>query len=110
MNTKTDNLLFAAIADDDTGASDLAGMLKEQGVETLLAIDLPDEAQLLEWSHGYQAVVLAVGTRSVTPELARQRTRAAIALLQTRQPQLRTLKVYFEKVLFIPARLVIWRY
>lgn len=87
MNTKTDNLLFAAIADDDTGASDLAGMLKEQGVETLLAIDLPDKAQLLEWSHGYQAVVLAVGTRSVTPELARQRTCAAIALLQTRQPQ-----------------------
>lgn len=87
MNTPTDNLLFAAIADDDTGASDLAGMLKEQGVETLLAIDLPDEAQLLEWSRGYQAIVLAVGTRSTAPELAQQRTRAAIALLQARQPR-----------------------
>jgi uncharacterized protein YgbK (DUF1537 family) len=50
-------------------------------------IDLPNEAQLLDWSRGYQAVVLAVGTRSVAPELARQRTRAAIALLQIRQPQ-----------------------
>jgi uncharacterized protein YgbK (DUF1537 family) len=87
MSTRNDELLFAAIADDDTGASDLAGMLKEQDVETLLVIDLPNEAQLLDWSRGYQAVVLAVGTRSVAPELARQRTRAAIALLQIRQPQ-----------------------
>jgi uncharacterized protein YgbK (DUF1537 family) len=87
MNTRNEKLLFAAIADDDTGASDLAGMLKEQGVETLLVIDLPNEAQFLEWSRGYQAIVLAVGTRSVAPELARQRTRAAIALLQIRQPQ-----------------------
>ncbi len=70
MNTKTDNRLFAAIVDDNTGASDLARMLKEQGVETLRAIDLPDEAQLSEWSHGYQAVVLAVGTRSVAPEIS----------------------------------------
>jgi uncharacterized protein YgbK (DUF1537 family) len=40
MNTRNEKLLFAAIADDDTGASDLAGMLKEQDVETLLVIDL----------------------------------------------------------------------
>ncbi len=65
MNTKNNNLLFAAIADDDTGASDLAGILKERGVETLLVIDLPNEARFLEWSRGYQAVVHLHSTYSV---------------------------------------------
>ena len=37
MNEKSNRLLFAAIAADDTGASDLAGRLKEQGVVTLFA-------------------------------------------------------------------------
>lgn len=81
-----DRLVFAAVADDDTGASDLAGMLAEQGLRTLLLIDLPSADQFLTWSSGQHAVVVAVGTRNLAPAVARERTRAALKLLHARQP------------------------
>jgi uncharacterized protein YgbK (DUF1537 family) len=83
-----DGLLFAAVADDDTGASDLAGMLAGGGVRTLLVIDLPAEEKLLEWSRGYQAVVMAEATRNVAPALAYERTRAAVRILKSQRPRL----------------------
>ncbi len=87
-----DGLLFAAVADDDTGASDLAGMLAERGVRTLLVIDLPSAEQFLEWSRGYQAVVMAEGTRNLAPPAAYERTRAAVRLVQARRPRLLQIK------------------
>ncbi|HWS87924.1 MAG TPA: 3-oxo-tetronate kinase [Pyrinomonadaceae bacterium] len=80
-------LLFGAVADDDTGASDLAGMLAEQGLRTLLVIDLPEQNQLDEWSEGHHAVVMAEGTRNLRPEEAQARTRSAIRLLKSRDPR-----------------------
>ncbi|HVF68214.1 MAG TPA: 3-oxo-tetronate kinase [Pyrinomonadaceae bacterium] len=80
-------LLFAAVADDDTGASDLAGMLAGQGLRTLLVIDLPEQSRLDEWSAGHHAVVMAEGTRNLTTAEARGRTRAAIRLLKHRDPR-----------------------
>ena len=80
-------LLFGAVADDDTGASDLAGMLAEQRLRTLLVIDLPEPAQLEEWSAGQHAVVMAEGTRNLPAEEARARTRSAIRLLKSRDPR-----------------------
>lgn len=85
-------LLFAAVADDDTGASDLAGMLAGQGLRTLLVIDLPEQRQLDEWSRGHHAVVMAEGTRNLTPAEARERTRAAIRLLKRRDPRVFQIK------------------
>src|SRR3954466_7597649 len=85
-------LLFAAIADDDTGASDLAGMLAEQDLRTLLVIDLPATAQFLEWSEGHQAVVMAEGTRNLPPRAARERTRAALKILEARSPRVLQIK------------------
>jgi uncharacterized protein YgbK (DUF1537 family) len=89
---ETGRLLFAAVADDDTGASDLAGMLAGQGVRTLLVLDLPSPAQFAEWTRGYETVVMAEGTRNLAHALAYERTRAAIRLLQTRTPLLFQLK------------------
>jgi uncharacterized protein YgbK (DUF1537 family) len=89
---EAERLLFAAVADDDTGASDLAGMLAGQGVRTLLVLDLPAPAQFDEWARGHQAVVMAEGTRNLTPAAAYERTRAAIRLLQSRRPRLFQLK------------------
>jgi uncharacterized protein YgbK (DUF1537 family) len=63
-------LVFAAVADDDTGASDLAGMLAGQGLRTLLVMDLPEAERFLEWSGGYDAVVMAEGTRNLAPREA----------------------------------------
>lgn len=85
-------LLFGAVADDDTGASDLAGMLAGQGLRTLLVIDLPEPGQLEEWSAGHHAVVMAEGTRNLPAAEARARTRAAIRLLKPRDPRAFQLK------------------
>lgn len=85
-------LAFAAIADDDTGASDLAGMLAEAGARTLLFIDPPAEGQFVEWSARYDAVVIGVGTRNLAPEVARKRTRDALRLALTRDPHLFQIK------------------
>lgn len=87
-----DKLLFAAVADDDTGASDLAGMLAEQNLHTLLIIDLPSAEQFNEWSRGYQAIVMAEATRNLAPATAYERTLRAVEILQTRQPHLFQIK------------------
>ncbi|HEX8150170.1 MAG TPA: 3-oxo-tetronate kinase [Pyrinomonadaceae bacterium] len=88
----TGRLLFGAVADDDTGASDLAGMLAEKGLRTLLVIDLPERHQLEEWGEGHHAVVMAEGTRNLRPAEARARTRSAIRLLKSRDPRAFQLK------------------
>ncbi len=85
-------LLFGAVADDDTGASDLAGMLAGQGLRTLLVIDLPEQSQFAEWSAGQHAVVMAEGTRNLRADEARARTRSAIRLLKSRDPRVFQLK------------------
>jgi uncharacterized protein YgbK (DUF1537 family) len=85
-------LLFGAVADDDTGASDLAGMLAEQRLRTLLVIDLPGQKQFEEWSEAHHAVVMAEGTRNLRPAEARARTRSAIGLLKSRDPRAFQLK------------------
>ena len=87
-----DRLVFAAVADDDTGASDLAGMLAEQKLRTLLVIDLPSDDQFLEWSRDYHAVVMAAGTRNLLPIVAQERTRAAIRVLEMRRPRVFQIK------------------
>jgi 3-dehydrotetronate 4-kinase len=90
--TNKHQLVFAAIADDDTGASDLAGMLAEQQVRTLLVIDLPTPEQLQEWSRDCDAVVMAQGTRNLAPELARQKTRRALQFVQALNPRVLAIK------------------
>jgi uncharacterized protein YgbK (DUF1537 family) len=85
-------LLFAAIADDDTGASDLAGMLAERGVRTLLVIDIPESEQLAAWLEGFDAAVMAVGTRNLDVGAARQRTVEAIRRLRPLEPEMFALK------------------
>jgi 3-dehydrotetronate 4-kinase len=82
-----ERLTFAAIADDDTGASDLAGMLAEQGIATVLIIDLPPKERLLDWCRGAQAVIMAEGTRAIDPRIARQRTLDAIQLASELEPR-----------------------
>lgn len=85
-------LLFAAIADDDTGASDLAGMLAERGVRTLLVIDIPEPEQLAAWLEGFDAAVMAVGTRNIDAGAARERTVEAIRRLRLLEPEMFALK------------------
>ena len=74
------SLLYAAIADDDTGASDLAGMFADQGVRVVLLLDLPTEAELTKWTKQATGVVFATATRALPPHQAYDKTRAAAAV------------------------------
>src|SRR5262245_61305438 len=84
------DLLFAAIADDYTGGSDLAGMLASQGVRTLLCLGLPDQ-EIIELARGhYDAVVICLKSRSIAPDEAGAMSLSAlerIRLLSPRQVQ-----------------------
>ena len=73
-------VLFAGIADDDTGASDLAGMLADQGVRTVLLLDASSPDDLLCCAPQPEAVILATATRALPPEVAKQKTAAAVSL------------------------------
>jgi uncharacterized protein YgbK (DUF1537 family) len=84
---------FAAVADDDTGATDLAGMLAQRGMRAVLIIDEPSPEDFAQWTGEADAVVMGTGSRSVAPDVAYHRTRQAIQLLKTLGPQ--TLQVKY---------------
>jgi uncharacterized protein YgbK (DUF1537 family) len=82
-------IVFAAVADDDTGATDLAGMLTGEGLRTVLVID---EMRLASWAGGFDAVVIGAATRALPPRKAYDRTRAAVRLLAGLQPRVLEIK------------------
>ena len=57
-------MLLGCIADDLTGATDLALMLTRAGMRTLQVMQLPDAATTLD---GFDAVVVALKTRTCPP-------------------------------------------
>ena len=80
-------ILFGAVADDDTGATDLAGMLADRGVRAVLAIDLPSPDQLSVWSEHCDAIILGVGSRAIASAAAYDRMREGVRLLKTLHPE-----------------------
>ena len=85
--------IFTAVADDDTGATDLAGMLADQGLRTVLLIDLPAPSDYERWTAGQDAVIAGVGTRAMAPQEAYERTRAAVRQLES--ARLATLEIKY---------------
>lgn len=75
-------LLFGVIADDDSGASDEAGMLHEAGARTILSIGIPSAEDLADWRDRYHAVVVATRTRALSPSNAYRVTREAVVSLR----------------------------
>ncbi len=70
-------LAFGSVADDFTGASDLALMLASQGMATVLSIGLPEGGA----PKGTEALVVALKSRTIDPgEAAAQSVTAAMAL------------------------------
>ena len=74
---------FGIVADDNTGASDAAGMLTEKGVRTALVLSLAAAREAEAFLANFDAVVLGTQIRSLAPEDAHARTRAAIECLKT---------------------------
>jgi uncharacterized protein YgbK (DUF1537 family) len=80
--------IFCAAADDDTGATDLAGMLAGEGLRTVLVIEGPAE----QWARGYDAVILGTGARALSASEAYSRTRAAVRELAALGPRVIEIK------------------
>lgn len=71
-------LLLGCIADDFTGATDLAGMLVRAGMRTVQMIGVPDSPLPAD----VDAVVIALKSRTVAPSEAVAQSLAALAHLQ----------------------------
>ena len=83
-------MLLGAIADDYTGASDLASMLSEKGVRTALLFGVEAFAGAVDLPH--QAVVVALKSRSIPAEEAC--SQSLHALLELRRLGAR--QIYFK--------------
>jgi len=82
------SLAFVSIADDDTGASDIAGMLAEAGMRTIVVLDSASQDELRVWTKNADALVFAIASRALRPEDAYAKTVAALELVRPLQPQI----------------------
>ena len=81
-------LLLGCIADDFTGATDLANNLVRAGMRVVQTIGVPDAALPPDCN----AVVIALKSRTIAPELAVAQSLAALQWLQTQHVE----QVYFK--------------
>lgn len=86
------SLLYAAVADDDTGAADLAGMFADQGIRIVLLLDLPSADDLLKWTQTVSGIVFATGTRALPPNQAYEKTAAAVRAAGALSPRMLQIK------------------
>lgn len=73
----TKKLLLGCIADDFTGASDLANTLAKEGMRTTQYIDVPDTDSQCDCD----AAIIALKSRSIEPQLAVQQSLEALQWL-----------------------------
>jgi 3-dehydrotetronate 4-kinase len=71
-------MILGVIADDFTGATDVASMLVRAGMRTVQVLGVP-QGPLPE----ADAVVVALKTRTITPEAAVEQSLAALAALRS---------------------------
>ena len=76
------SLLFGSVADDFTGASDLADTLVASGLSTMLLIGLPEAGLLPAEAAEAEAVVFALKTRSIRASEAVRQSLAAARFLR----------------------------
>jgi uncharacterized protein YgbK (DUF1537 family) len=81
------SLTFACIADDDTGATDIAGMLGAQGMRTLVVLDGASPVELRMWAESNDALIFATGTRALCRDDAYRKTRQAIESVRAFNPK-----------------------
>ncbi|WEJ08758.1 four-carbon acid sugar kinase family protein (plasmid) [Sinorhizobium sp. K101] len=77
---KDRKLLIGCVADDFTGATDVAGIFAKSGMKTTVLIDVPNE----ELEVDADAIVVALKTRTIDPSDAVAQSIAALRWLQHR--------------------------
>ena len=80
-------MILGCIADDFTGATDLANMLVRGGMRTVQMIGIPTEK-----TYHVDAVVVALKTRAIAPEDAVAQSLAALKWLKANGAQ----QIYFK--------------
>lgn len=76
-------LLFGSVADDFTGASDLADTLVASGLGTILLIGPPEDQRLPAETTDAEAVIFALKTRSIQASEAVRQSLAAVRSLRS---------------------------
>lgn len=90
-NNPTPGPVLGCIADDVTGATDLATNLVQGGMRVVQIVGVPD-TDLLSQLRDVDAVVVALKTRSVPAKIAVQQSVAALSALQ----QMGAVRFYFK--------------
>ena len=85
-------ILLGCIADDFTGASDLANSLARAGMRVLLAIGVPRSALSVNEDVVVDAVVVALKSRTIAPQNAVEQSLAALSWLQAQGAS----QIYFK--------------
>ncbi len=85
-------IVFGAVARDDTGAADLAGMLADRGMRPILVMAEPWHGDFVKWTRDAEAIVIATPSRFGRSDIAYEETRRAIRLLETVDPALLQVK------------------
>lgn len=80
-------IFFGAVADDDTGATDLAGMLADRGMRAVLILEERWREDFERWTREADAVVIGTASRSAERGVAYEATRRAVRLLETIDPK-----------------------
>jgi len=75
-------VVLGVIADDFTGATDVAGMLVQAGMSTLLTIGVSETGDVAETTIDADAVVVALKSRTTPPPEAVAESLGALAFLQ----------------------------
>jgi len=82
MARNPDNLLLSYYGDDLTGSTDVMEAMASNGVDTVLFMNVPDEALLSRFSH-CKAIGLAGTSRSETPEWMQENLTPAFKWLKS---------------------------
>ena len=90
MNSQPYSIILGCVADDFTGASDVASFLAEGGASCLLINGVPGDDFVLD--PGYDAVVIALKTRNVEPQSAVADTTKSFEWLRRKGAK----KLYFK--------------
>lgn len=76
-------IILGAVADDDAGATELAGTLADRGMRPILILDELWREDVPRWIRDADAIVIATNSRFADRDAAYEQTRRSIRLLRT---------------------------
>jgi len=85
-------VFVGAVADDDSGMTDLLGMFAEHGVNTVMFFETQPHEVLARYSKGVEVVAIGTRGRSIEPTEAYRKTKEALEALKNLNPSMYYLK------------------